>query len=168
MSTGVNIYLHVKLKYNIIRIDNIIGGVYMNIDTANLKTEVGKLDSLIDKYEEVYLNMYNEFNSTSFYWVDNYARKFFSDMNISKAKLRNTIDEIKSYRDIYRYIISSYERFGRIVKYELRYRSEIESAIKNYMSKLETIIRMYSNLDLSYCPEVRDRLNAERTRFPSI
>lgn len=137
----------------------------MKINVTNLKYEINNFNKIIGDYESIYLNMYNEYSNSSFFWYDENAKNFFKDINLQKISMQKTFDEFSSLLDIYNYIASSYEELGKEIYYELSAQNEIKTNINNYVNKLQKIINQYNYLNLSKCPEVYNYIQEEKTKL---
>lgn len=140
----------------------------MTINVTNLKNELNNLNKLLEDYEDIYLNMYNEFSSSSFFWYDEKAKNFFNDINKEKIKMNTMLTEFKDLSSIYNYIIISYEKFGNNIQCELSARDEIVSNINNYRNKLNGIINSYNNLDLRNCAKVSNLIISEKNKLDGV
>lgn len=137
----------------------------MKINIKNLKIELNNLNRIVEDYEEIYLNLYNVFSSSSFFWNDINSKKFYNDISIEKLKIKKTIDEFTNLIELYNYIIKQYEKIGKNIYYDLSNRYEVLKNIKEYIEKLKSIISKYNNLDIKYCPEVANYINKEKIQL---
>ena len=133
----------------------------MIVHVDKIKVELDKYNNLINKYENAYLNLYHELNSASLYWNDGHSAKFFDNVEVEKNKVSNGILELKSVRDIYFYIVESYEKLGNRISFDLKYQDSIISSFNKYIDKLDEIINLYNNLDLTFCAEEANLLKTE-------
>ena len=131
----------------------------MIIDVNNIKDEIVKLNGLVDKYEENYLNLYNEINNASSYWNDLISVKFFDSCKIEKIETKTALDEIKSIIDVYDYILEKYQEIGNKIKCEIKDKSIIISNFNNYIVKLDDLIREYNLLDYNFDHKISSILN---------
>ena len=135
----------------------------MKINVKNLKVEVNSLKKIIEEYEDIYLNLYNEFSLSSFLWNDTNSKKFYRDLDIEKIRIQDTIDEIYSINNIYKYIIHQYEKIGNNIYYDLSNKNIILSDIKKYQQRLRVIINKYNSVDTSSCPQISNYIIKEKT-----
>ena len=68
----------------------------MFINSEKLSIELKKLLSLIDKYNDIYINYYNTLNESSTYWSSPLSVRFFSDTSIEKNNVEMTIADLKN------------------------------------------------------------------------
>ncbi|MBR1376443.1 MAG: hypothetical protein IJ565_01380 [Bacilli bacterium] len=136
------------------------------IKVDKLKDEVVKLNKLIDDYEDNYLNMYHEIMNSNSDWIDGNSITFFSEKDLEKQKRELGVDELKNVSNIYQYIASSYETLANNIKYDLDKKNTINSEINEYIKKINSIIRDYSNLSTKYVDSsIRIAINNEITKL---
>ncbi len=140
----------------------------MEIKVIKLKEELNDLNSLIKQYEEINLNLYHEIEESTNYWTDNHAMKFFEAISNEKKEVTLTIEELKKTRDIYDYLVKKYKKIGDQINCNINNRKKALSSINLYVEKINEIITNYNNLDLSFCPEVRNYLQIEKNKFINI
>lgn len=120
----------------------------MEIDIIKLKDELVKIKKSIDDYEYTYINLYNLFSSSSFFWNDQNANSFFE--SIKKEKLENNIYifEIKKLYECYNYIVNKYEYIGNKIKVDFKNSDKIINKLEKCSNKLSEIINLYNNLNI--------------------
>ena len=134
-------------------------GDYMIIDVNNIKDEIVKLNDLLDKYEDNYLNLYNEINNASSYWNDLISVKFFDSCKIEKIETKTTLEEIKSIIDIYNYILEKYQEIGKKIKFEIKNRDIVINGFNNYIIKVDDLIREYNSINFNCNIKISNMLN---------
>ena len=125
----------------------------MVVHVDKVRVELDKYNNLINKYENAYLNLYHELRNASIYWNDGNSINYFDNIDLEKNKISNGILELKSVRDIYFFIAESYEKIGNRIFFDLKYQDVIINKFNMYINKLNKIINLYKNLDLSFCAE---------------
>lgn len=134
----------------------------INIDTKNLAAELAELNNLLDDYEDIYLNLYNEISSVSFFWQDKNEMRYLDEINTEKQKSKNAILELNNIKDIYNYLLTNYQEIGNNIKCNMDAKDSIISRINTYLLKLNNIIALYNSLDLSFCTSVIPMINSEK------
>lgn len=124
-------------------------GDKMKVNTINLKVEIEKLNNLIDDYENIYLNLYNELLSTQTYWIDSESRMFNENLEIEKTQVRNTINELTNVKQIYEELMSRYEEIGNKLEFNPKLKNVIISKIDNCIDKSRKILELYNKLNLN-------------------
>ena len=125
----------------------------LKINVNNLKIEIEKINKLLDEYENIFLNLYNELSSSSLFWNDKESKLFFENINIEKIKINNMLVELHEISNVYKSIIRKYEQIGNNIEIIFQSKEIILSKINKYLDKLYTIIEKYHELDLEFCPK---------------
>lgn len=134
----------------------------MNINVKNIEAELQCLNNLIEDYEDIYLNLYNEISSVSFFWQDKNEVRFIDNINADKQKIRTTIEELISISEIYSYLVTSYQKIGNSIRCNLSAKNGVISRLDTYILKLDNIILVYSSLDLSFCTSIAQQINNQK------
>lgn len=137
----------------------------MQINILKIKSEIDKLNNLIEDYEVNYLNLYNEINKTSSLWQDNNAKKFFKNIDIEKRKAKQFIDEVNYIIDIYKFLVKKYEKIGKKISINIKAKDEVVAELNKYLDQLQNIINYYNNLDLSFCLQEQNILLAQKQKL---
>ena len=137
----------------------------MEIDITKLEKDLKDLNVLIEQYEEIYLNLYNEFQMGSLQWKDTHSVKFFENITDEKKEIALFIEEIKNVKDVYNYLIEKYKKIGNKIKCTIENEQGVISKLTLYIEKINGIIEGYNNLDLSHCEEVASYLQLEKTKW---
>ncbi|MBE6152813.1 MAG: hypothetical protein E7166_01110 [Firmicutes bacterium] len=140
----------------------------MKINIMIIKSEILKLNTLIDEYENNYLNLYNEIKKASSYWQDGNSINFFNDADYYKLKIQLNVEEIKQLKEVYNYLINKYSQIGNKITFNLNSRTYLINSFNSYINQIDEIIKLYNNLDLSFCSYERQKLINQRNQFKSI
>ena len=139
----------------------------MNVNISNLKSEIFEYKKLIEEYEENHLNLYNEISSASFFWNDEFSKKFFIEKNNEKLKDFNTLQELNTIKNIYDYLIQKYENIGNEIDFNLSEKDNIINIYNEMISKLKRIKTSYSTLNISFCPYEAKIINNQISKIKS-
>lgn len=138
----------------------------MEININSLKQELSALNKLIEEYNINNLNMYNTFSSTTPYWIDPHSILFQNNINFEKIKVTKTYNEMIELKDIYNYMITSYQNIGDKIKINISGRENILNKFDNIISMINSIINKYNNLDYSFANvNIITMLNKEKTEL---
>lgn len=140
----------------------------MEVNTINLSSEIHKMNSLINEYEDIFLNLYNEINNSSFFWNDNNSVSFYNNANLEKIKVRQTIFEIENVRNIYVYINEQYSTLGKIIKFDLENVEKIYEYFTYCNEQVKNIIRSHNSLNIGVCSEINGLINSNYSLLSKI
>lgn len=140
----------------------------MEINVVKLKECVRDYSSKITKYEECILNIYNLFNQVSSSWKGAYANSFIENIESQKKEIKDIISILGNIRDLYKYIVDSYESFGNKIYCDTNKKNSSDSEINKVIYDLNKL-----QLTLNNCPindssfmekNIRNRNNVVATK----
>ncbi len=137
----------------------------MLISIDELKASLGRLNELINNYEELHLNMYNNLASTFYCWNDINSKKFLVLNADEKKNFNLLLQNYRSIYNVYLYVWKEYSKFGKIIYYELDNREKIYECFDSYISKLESIIYKYDNSNIIKDSSFSYKIYNERKRL---
>ena len=119
----------------------------MEINIGHLKTELSNLNKLLEEYNINNLNMYNELSKTGSYWIDNHSIMFSNTISFEKLKVNKVYKEMKELKEIYQYMIISYQDIGNKIKINISGREDVLNKFDNITSMINKVINEYNNLE---------------------
>ena len=122
----------------------------MKIDLKKIQLEIDNLDKTINRYEENFLNLYNQLLLTSIYWRDKNSLKFNENISQEKKEANIKLLELKSVKNTFKYLISKYENIGQKIEFDLTNREKINKFFDDYILQLEKILKQYNEIDMIY------------------
>lgn len=135
----------------------------LEINTSKLSIEITNLKTALSEYEENNLNYYNELNSIPSYWEDNHETLFLDTVSNQKNSINTFIEEIQNIIDIYSYLLEQYQNLGTKLSFDLTKKDSCIQSFDNYLTKLEEILNLYNNLNLTSFPYRNTILKQKRT-----
>ena len=134
------------------------------VNVTKLKEEIAKYNSLLDSYQENYLNLYHEITNSKLYWSDPHAINFFDDKDLEKNRIDVSFEELKSIKEVYNLIINSYEKIGNFIEFNIANRDNILSKLNTYTNKLNRIMNSYNDLDYSFADSgIKSSINSQKS-----
>ncbi len=137
----------------------------MQVHVANMKTQLISLNKLLTTYEEDLRNFYNELNTSSSYWQDTHADKFFNNVKGEHLKSTNTQNELRSIEKVYKHLIESYETLGDKIFFDFDHKDSCLEKINTFIEKMRSIIGAYNSLDTSFCGSEATILEQEKQKM---
>ena len=119
----------------------------MHIDTKKIEEYLNKLNSQIKKYDDIYLNYYNDISRIKDNWISNQARKFLENTEIEKKEQKKIINNLNDIKEIYEYILLKYKDIGNKIECDLSKKEKLVEKINLYIENLNKIINKYNNLN---------------------
>ena len=140
----------------------------MEINIESLERDSNRLSKSIDDFSNNILNIYNELNWASGYWSDYHARMFFTNVENQKNKITKTYNELVSLNDVYESIISQYKSIGNRFKVNLENKDVLLNKFNTFSEKVNELISLYNDLDLSFCNDIANKINKEKRELLKI
>lgn len=135
----------------------------MKINIDKLKINITEYNKLVEEYENICQNYYYELESDTNYWSSPYANYFFSLIAEEKKENKKFYQELSSLTKIFNYLILKYESLGSKINFDEKNKDTILNKINNY--KIDDIINIYDNLDLSFCPQEKNLIEKQKTKL---
>lgn len=119
----------------------------MKIQVDKLSNHLEKLLTIENKYNNFYLNYYNEIFKLQSYWTTTKGIVFFENVNIEKKDFNNFLLNLKEIRKIYFSLEKEYKIIGNEIEYYADEYDRFLSKIGDFNNKLEKIVNKYQNLN---------------------
>ena len=137
-----------------------------SVDVNGLKQTINRYNALIDRYQNYYLNFYNEIKNSKLYWVDPHALRFYEAKDIEKQKIDISYEELVNFRDLYSYIVRRYESIGNYISFNLNNRESLMSRFSSYINSLNNILNNYNRLDYSFASSyIQNQINSQKNNL---
>lgn len=139
------------------------------VDVVNLRQLVNQYNSLIDKYQMYYLNLYNEIKNSRLYWIDPHALRFYQAKDLEKHRIDISYEELTSLKDLYSFIVRKYEALGNYISFNLNNRDALISKIGSYINSLNNILNNYNRLDYSFASgDIQYMINNQKNNLSKM
>ena len=121
----------------------------MKIDVVLLEKNLNILLKIEEKYQENYLNYYNELNKLVGYWNTTKGVSFLENIKDEKKKIDLYYSYFNDIRDVYKYLIIEYKKIGEKIFYNLDERDNIKNQYNLYLEKINYLIEKFDNINTS-------------------
>ena len=142
--------------------------VMVKIDIEELDQEITKLDQLIELYEQIKSNLFNTITSSSVYWHDNKAVKFYDAIEKEKNKTEVLVGNIKDRRDLFFFILTRYKELGKKITCDLETKDAVIEKYDFLLSEIEMILKKYKDLDISFDSELKNKIDKQIDEYEKI
>jgi hypothetical protein len=122
----------------------------IKVDVSKLKTELEQLNSIIDEYDEIELNIFNQLKNSCNDWNDPRTPAFEEAVNKEKKESMSMLDSFKDVQNCLNYIIAQYETIGNRITVCLEKKSSIIKTYGSIESKINSIISTINSVDKSF------------------
>lgn len=140
----------------------------ISINSFEIEKELIYLNKLLEEYENNYLMIFKELNSSSFFWKDGKADLFYKEIPKELEKNRNYYQEIKSVKDLYNFILEKYKQIGDKISIDLNSQESILEKFNNIIELSKEILSSYKHLDTSFCEEEKQIINDYKETLKSL
>lgn len=140
----------------------------MDINIEKLKGDLRELSTLIEDYESIYYNLYNELSNCSIFWNDNNSIIFFDNVSTEKLAVNETITEFKQIMEIYNYLLNKYSEFGRKIKIDTTKKNDILRNFDNYIDHIKDILNSFNNLSFRFDRTISDNIYRDINKLNDI
>lgn len=140
----------------------------MDINIEKLKGDLRELIALIEDYESIYYNLYNELSNCSIFWNDKNSILFFDNVSFEKIAVKETITEFRQIVVIYNYLVNKYSEFGTNIKIDTKQKSNILKKIDNYIDEINDILNSFNNLTFRFDRTISDNIYRDINRLNEI
>lgn len=143
-------------------------GEIMDINIEKLKGDLRELNNLIEDYESIYYNLYNELSNCSIFWKDNNSNIFFDNVSKEKLAVNEVITEFKQITDLYNYLVNKYSEFGNKIKFNIKLKNDILSEFDNYLNNIYDILDDFKNLTFRFDSTISDNIYKDMDKLVDI
>ena len=140
----------------------------LDIDTVELKNNINNLNSLINEYEEIELNIFNQLKDSCKYWQDNVSNRFDNEMYYEKLETNLLIDTLKQKKELFNYIYNRYESIGKKIKCNLNNKDFILRTISDCCNQLTNIINSFNRIDMSINYSGKSTIQSQKQKMVSL
>ena len=120
------------------------------------KTSLNELESLINKY-------YQELFQAKIYWKNAIANYFFDSLEQEKKQNKNFIIELNRLKEIYEYILTSYNKYGKKLEVNLENINKLINKIED--QNLEEISLEYERLEINFDNDICEKIKNQQSKI---
>lgn len=131
--------------------------MYIYVNKAN--ECIKNVESIINEYEENSYNYYKVILDNANDWNTPRLKYFCSIIEVEKNNSHRLIYELNLVKDLYKFIVSSYSKFGDNVIYDDSLNDKVLSDINDRVNDLENIIVRYREVINNHDFNVRNNLS---------
>ncbi|HBA37658.1 MAG TPA: hypothetical protein DCY94_02955 [Firmicutes bacterium] len=121
----------------------------VEVDTTKLKTELTKLQTFIDEYEEIELNLFNQLNSSLIDWQDGNSIRFENQVNLDRKESNLYFGTIQSKKNLFDFIYEKYRELGKRISCNLNSKTSVMRTVEDCYNQAAGLIRDFDSIDRS-------------------
>ena len=119
----------------------------LDINILDLNLEAKKLNALIEEYENIQLNIFNQLKDSCVNWQDGNSLLFNDKIYQEKQESELFLLNLKKRKELYDFIYSNYIEIGKKIKCNLANQNSVLFFIDNCCEQIDSILYEYSKLD---------------------
>lgn len=124
----------------------------IKINTNELKNEIIILNSYINEYEDIKLNLFNQLKESCIAWQDGESLEFDNKICNEKQTTENLYQSLKDKVKILDFIYDKYIELGKDIICNLDKKNTILSKLSAFENEINEIIKDYNNI-MANCNE---------------
>lgn len=122
----------------------------VDVDTIELKNYIDSLNSLIEEYEEIKLNLFNQLNNSFMNWQDGNSLVFESKIFEEKQEASLILTSLKNKKDVFSLIYNKYVEIGKQIKCNLDNKESLIRNIDGVINETNSVINSFNGVDMGY------------------
>lgn len=139
------------------------------VNNTSIEGNIKDLNNLMDKYDEIMLNLYKQLDeASSVNWQDSNSMSFADCVEDEKKETSLLVDYIKSRKDIYSFIVEKYIKFGKKIAYDLKNKAAIINELDRCHGKASNILNQFYYINTSFFYEERWSIIQQREKIANI
>ena len=124
--------------------------IIIDVDMGELSNNIMGLTALIDEYENIKLNLFNQLKDSCINWQDGNSVKFDNEIYLEKQESDLFLQALKSKKEIFELVYTKYHEFGNKIKCNLNNKNSLLGQIDDCYNKAQNIINSFNYIDRSF------------------
>ncbi len=122
----------------------------IEVNTLDLINAIDKLTNLINNYEEIQLNLFNQLEEICNDWQEPNSNQFTEQVYEDRKETDLLIQNLKEYKDVYSYIYNQYSNIGKTIMCNSEHKTKVSDAIQACEEQASQIINSLNTIDNSF------------------
>lgn len=127
-----------------------MGEKMLEVNVLELKNNIVSLNSLIEEFNNIELNLFNRIKESCINWQDNNSIKFDIGIQLEKKEINLFINSLIAKKNVFEIIYNKYSEIGRKIKCNLNNKNSLLNSLDNSISKCQSIIEEFNRIDRSF------------------
>lgn len=140
----------------------------VDVDVKSLGGFVTELKKLINDYDELQLNLFNQLKLSCSDWHDGNSALFEEKLKDEKNASTKFLNALVKDKDIFEYAYKEYKTIGEKVHFNLAKRNSVLAAIDDAINKTTYVLNEFYCVNRSWYYSELNQINAEQRNFESI
>lgn len=140
----------------------------LEVDISSLKNAIERLQKLLDEYEEIELNLFNQLKTSCTDWRDGNSEKFESEIYRDRKETDLLKLSLKERKNLYDFIYERYSAFGKKLKCNLNEKDTLLHTFDECYLHTNAIVAEFDRIDRSFYYSGRSSIEAARRKVVNV
>ncbi len=122
----------------------------MEIDTTKLKSSISSLEALLNEYEEIKLNLFNQLKNSVINWQDGNSIQFDNAIYVEKQEAEKFYDSLVNKKELFQTIYDKYSEFGKKISCKLGNKTALLRTIDYCINYANYAINEFNYIDTGF------------------
>lgn len=140
----------------------------VDVNIKELSENINNLNLLIDEYDEIQLNLFNELDNSCISWQDGNSLLFNDYIYLDKQETVLFVEHLRQKKEVFDYICERYNDIGKKISCNLNSRTTVENMINNCYNQVNSILREFNKIDNNIDYKEMLLINQQKNKLISI
>ena len=140
----------------------------VDVDIKSLGGFVDELNKLIDDYDELQLNLFNQLKISCSDWHDGNSVVFEEKIEAEKKQTASFLNALKKHKDVFEYAYKEYKALGNKIRINMDKKAAIIAAIDDAIAKTNNVLYEFYNVNRSWYYYELNLINGQQRELESV
>ncbi len=135
------------------------------VDTTELMGSLDSLKSLLEEYEEIKSNLFNQLNMSCMDWHDGNSMQFDNHIYEDRKESDFLLTSLKMRQKLFEFIYAKYNSIGKKIRCNLNKKSSLMRTFDDCLEELQDILNEFGNIDRSFYYSEQSLIDNQRRKI---
>lgn len=140
----------------------------IKIDVLELRKCVVELQNLIEEFELIQLNLFNQLKESTMNWQDGHSIKFAECIYSEKKESEMLLVTLKAEVEFYDYVYNKYSEIGKKVFCSLNNKKQLLNVIDSCYNETVKILNEYEKIDFNLFYDEQDLIVLQKNNLLQV
>ena len=126
------------------------------VNVSDLRSDVNRMNNLIDEMEEIKLNLFNQLEDSCVNWYDGNSFVFNEKIHLDSKEMDEVISTLKEKREVYDYICFKYGELGNKIKCNLDNEDKLYREIEETIKKTDDVLTVLETITVDVSASINE------------
>lgn len=137
----------------------------IEVDVDQIKNKIDELKGLIDEYERIKLNIFNQLKNSCVSWQDGNSVIFDSEVYKDRIEADNILRSLKDQKGIFDIIYDKYNSIGKKIKTNLNSRDSLVNTVDSIISNIDGALNYFDTVDTSFYYNEKSTILSQKNKL---